>query len=81
MNGQNYRSAAFKLEPHKIPFYLYELSTLFHSYWTKGNDDNRFRFIQNGQIKRSEVLVVIYLIAIVLKNGMNILGVSLPEKM
>ena len=74
-------SAAFKLEPHKIPFYLYELSTLFHSYWTKGNDDNRFRFIQNGQIKRSEVLVVIYLIAIVLKNGMNILGVSLPEKM
>ena len=26
-------SASFKFEPHKIPFYLYELSTLFHSYW------------------------------------------------
>ena len=25
-------SASFKLEPHKIPFYLYELSTLFHSF-------------------------------------------------
>ena len=25
-------SASYKLEPHKIPFYLYELSTLFHSY-------------------------------------------------
>ena len=74
-------SAAYKLEPHKIPFYLYELSTLFHSYWSRGNEDIRFKFIENGQIKRSESLVVIYLIAIIIKNGMNILGVSLPEKM
>ena len=25
-----------KLEPHRIPFYLYELSTLFHAYWNLG---------------------------------------------
>ena len=74
-------SAAYKLEPHKIPFYLYELSTLFHSYWSKGNEDKRFRFIENGQLKRSESLAFIYLIAIVIRNGMSILGVSLPEKM
>ncbi len=74
-------SAAYKFEPHKIPYYLYELSTLFHSYWSKGNEDTKFRFIENGKIKRSEGLVFIYLIAIVIKNGMNILGVSLPEKM
>ncbi len=74
-------SAALKLEPHKIPFYLYELSTLFHSYWSKGNEDKRFRFIENGQLKRSESLAFIYLIAIVIRNGMSILGVSLPEKM
>ena len=74
-------SSAYKLEPHKIPYYLYDLSTLFHSYWSKGNEDNKFKFIENGQIKRSETLVFIYLIAAVLKNGMNILGVSLPEKM
>ena len=74
-------SAAFKLEPHKIPFYLYELSTLFHSYWSRGNEDIRFKFIEKGRIKRPESLVIIYLIATVIKNGTNILGVSLPEKM
>ena len=74
-------SAAHKLEPHKIPFYLYELSTLFHAYWSKGNEDNEFRFLENGKIKREETLIFIHLIAIVIQNGMNILGVSLPKKM
>ncbi len=74
-------SAAHKLEPHKIPFYLYELSTLFHSYWSKGNEDSKFKFINNGKLQKTQSLVFIYLIAIVIKNGMNILGVSLPEKM
>ena len=74
-------SAVSKLEPHKIPFYLYDLSTLFHSYWSKGNEDKKFRFIENNKIKRPEILVFLYLVAIVIKNGMNILGVSLPEKM
>ena len=74
-------SSAHKLEPHKIPFYLYELSTLFHSYWTKGNEDSKFKLIQNGKVKKEISLAVIFLIAIVIKNGMNILGVSLPEKM
>ncbi len=74
-------SAAYKLEPHKIPFYLYELSTLFHSYWSKGNEDSKFRLIENGKAKKEDTFALICLIAIVIKNGMNILGVSLPEKM
>ena len=74
-------SAAQKLEPHKIPFYLYELSTLFHSYWSKGNEDTKFRLILNGKTKKKDTLIYIYLIATVIKNGMNILGVSLPKKM
>ena len=74
-------SAAYKFEPHKIPFYLYELSTLFHSYWSKGNEEKKFRLIENGELKRNEALVFIYLVAIVIQNGMNILGVSLPKKM
>ena len=35
----------------------------------------------NGKIKKEDSIVFIYLIAIVIKNGMNILGVSIPEKM
>ena len=60
---------------------MYELSTLFHSYWSKGNEDKNFKFIENSEIKRKEILVVINLVAIVIQNGMHILGVSLPEKM
>ena len=74
-------SASFKCEPHKIPFYLYELSTLFHSYWSKGNEDDRFKFIENGKVKREEILIFLYLVSIVIRNGMKVLGVSLPEKM
>ena len=73
--------SANKFEPHKIPLYLYELSTLFHSYWSKGNEDSKFKFIENGKLKRSELLAFVYLISIVIKNGMKILGVSLPNKM
>ncbi len=74
-------SASHKFEPHKIPFYLYELSTIFHSYWSKGNENAKFRFIENGLIKKPETLAFINLVAVVIKNGMKILGVSLPDKM
>ena len=74
-------SASKKFEIHKIPFYLYELSTLFHSYWSKGNEDKKFKFIENNKIKRLEILVIFNLVTIVIQNGMKILGVSLPKKM
>ncbi len=74
-------SASRKFDLHKIPFYLYELSTLFHSYWSKGNEDKNYKFIAKDQIKRKEILSVINLVALVIQNGMKILGVSLPKKM
>jgi arginyl-tRNA synthetase len=74
-------SASKKFDVHKIPFYLYELSTLFHSYWSKGNEDKKYKFIENEKIKRVEILAIINLVTIVIQNGMKILGVSLPEKM
>ena len=74
-------SVSIKFDLHKIPFYLYELSTLFHAYWSKGNENKEYKFIENDKIKRNEILVVINLVAIVIQNGMRILGVSLPDKM
>ena len=74
-------TASSKYEPHKIPYYLYELATLFHSYWSKGNEDQSFKFIEDGKIKKIETLAIIVLVAIVIQRGMNILGVSLPNKM
>ena len=74
-------STSRKFDLHKIPFYLYELSTLFHAYWSKGNEDKNYKFIEKEQIKRKEILLVINLVALVIRNGMGILGVSLPKKM
>ena len=74
-------SASRKFDLHKIPFYLYELSTLFHAYWSKGNEDKNYKFIEKEKIKREEILSIINLVALVIQNGMKILGVSLPKKM
>ena len=74
-------TASIKFEPHRIPFYLYELATLFHSYWSKGNEDPSYKFIVDGKIKSTNTLLIIKLVALTIKNGMKILGVSLPVKM
>tara|TARA_B100000780_G_scaffold180754_1_gene126804 strand:- start:3061 stop:4788 length:1728 start_codon:yes stop_codon:yes gene_type:complete len=74
-------TASVKFEPHRIPFYLYELATLFHSYWSKGNEDPKYKFIVDGKIKSTNTLLIIKLAAITIENGMRILGVSLPTKM
>ncbi|MFL2875977.1 MAG: arginine--tRNA ligase [Candidatus Pelagibacter sp.] len=74
-------STTRKFDLHKIPFYLYEISTLFHAYWSKGNEDKNYKFIENERIKRKEILLVINLVALVIQNGMSILGVSLPKRM
>ncbi len=74
-------TSSTKYEPHRIPYYLYELATLFHSYWSKGNEDKKYRIIENGKIKNTGTLATIILTSIVLQRGMSILGVSLPDKM
>ncbi len=74
-------TASNKYEPHRISFYLYELATLFHSYWSKGNDDENYKFIQDGKCKNINTISIIKLVLIVVENGMKILDVSLPKKM
>ena len=74
-------TSAQKLEPHRIPFYLYDLATLFHSYWSKGNEDEKFKFVINGKPKNLNTIAIIKLVSIVIQNGMKILNVSLPKKM
>ena len=70
-----------KLEPHRIPFYLYELVTLFHSYWNLGKDNKEFRFVSESRELNSPRLVLIQALSIVINNGMSILGVSTPSSM
>ena len=73
--------SSLKLEPHRIPFYLYELVTLFHSYWNMGKENKEFRFISDdGKLNYSRI-ALLQSLSIVIKNAMTILGVSTPSKM
>tara|TARA_Y100000591_G_scaffold290385_1_gene276149 strand:+ start:155 stop:1888 length:1734 start_codon:yes stop_codon:yes gene_type:complete len=73
--------ASSKLEPHRIPMYLYELSSEFHSYWNLGKDKPEKRFINNEKKISFEKIVFLKVISTVIKSGMKIVGVDTPEKM
>jgi len=70
-----------KLEPHRIPFFLYDLSVLFHSYWSLGKDNKNYRFISENGKASAFRLSILQAIAIVIENGMSILNVSTPKSM
>ena len=70
-----------KLEPHRIPFYLYDLVTLFHSYWNLGNENKEFRFVLENKVVNNSRMMLLQALSIVIKNGMDILGVSTPKSM
>jgi len=73
--------ASNKLEPHRIPIYLYELASLFHAYWNLGKDNPEKRFLDENKKISEKNLVFLKVISNVIKSGMDIVGVSTPEKM
>ena len=73
--------ATNKLEPHRIPTYLYELSSLFHSYWNLGKESPEKRFINDQKKITDDKLIFLKVISNVVKSGMDIVGVSTPDKM
>ena len=74
-------ASSSKLEPHRIPTYLYELASLFHSYWNLGKDNPNKRFINEQKKITDDKLIFLKIISNVVKSGMDIVGVSVPEKM
>ena len=70
-----------KMEPHRIPTYLYELATLFHSYWNLGKDNISFRFIKGNKETSTTKLIILKCISNVVKSGMDLIGVDSPGKM
>ncbi len=70
-----------KLEPHRIPVYLYELSSKFHAYWNLGKDNPEKRFINEKKKISDDKLILLKAVSNIIKSGMNIVNVSTPEKM
>lgn len=67
--------AAEALEPHRVTFYLIDLAELFHAYY----HDNRV-LTEDADTKKAR-LYLAEAVRQVVANGLNILGVSAPEKM
>ena len=62
-------------EPHRITFYLQELSGMFHPYY------NRYRVVSDDVELSRARLALCEAIRIVLRDGFQVLGISAPEKM
>jgi arginyl-tRNA synthetase len=72
---QMIESAATDLSPHLIAFYLKDLAADFHSYY------NASRFLVDDEKVKLARLALIAASAQVIRNGLNLLGVTAPEKM
>jgi len=69
-------------EPHRVAFYLYDLASEFHGLWNKGNGEAHLRFFQEEDPDTTRAkLALIGAVAIVISNGLGILGVTPVEKM
>jgi arginyl-tRNA synthetase len=62
-------------EPHRITFFLQELAGMFHPYY------NRYRIVGDDTELSVARLALCEAVRIVLRDGLDILGVSAPDKM
>ncbi|MEJ1298628.1 MAG: arginine--tRNA ligase [Candidatus Sedimenticola sp. (ex Thyasira tokunagai)] len=67
--------SALNEEPHQLTHYLRELANDFHTYY------NAHPFLVDDEPLRDARIKLILAARQVLKNGLNLLGVSAPEKM
>lgn len=68
-------SAAKSYEPHQITYYLRELATGLHSYY------NACKFLDSEPELRAQRFALLTAVKYVLANGLQLIGVSAPEKM
>ncbi len=74
-------AAAAAHEPHRVAFYLYELSSEFHAQWTRGKDLPHLRFIiQNDRELTMARLALVQGIVTILASGLALLGVAAPGR-
>ncbi len=69
--------AARNHEPHRICYYLIELSSIFHSLWNKGKDNKNAKFIldNNLQLTKSR-LSLVKAVALTIRKGLKILSIK-----
>lgn len=68
-------AAARSREPHRLAHYVYELASLFHTYY------NACRVLVEDVPLRDARLILVLTVQVAVRNVLGILGVSAPERM
>lgn len=68
-------TSALNEEPHQLTHYVRDLANDFHTYY------NAHQFLVEDEALRDARIKLILAVRQVLRNGLNLLGVSAPEKM
>lgn len=64
-------------EPHRITYYLYELSHKLHGLWHSGVVDSNMRCIISNNVALSRARIsLIYSLSLVIKYGLEIIGIE-----
>ena len=67
--------SAQTLEPHRIPYYINDLASVFHSFY------NKHKVVSDNAEMTKARLFLIKSTGIVIRNALRLLGVSAPERM
>jgi arginyl-tRNA synthetase len=69
--------AARNHEPHRLCYYLIELSSIFHSLWNKGKDNESLKFIIENNIQLTQSrLSLVKAVALIIRKGLSILSIK-----
>jgi len=69
--------AALFMEPHRISFYLRDLSSAFHQYWNLKIDNKRLIILDKDNIDLSlSRITLLKCVAITIRSGLAILGIK-----
>jgi arginyl-tRNA synthetase len=74
--------AARDREPHRVPYYLYDLASSFHQLYNRGNDLPHLRFIrpEEGALSGAR-LTLVAATKQVISSGLAVLGVNAPDEL
>jgi len=80
---QTLKGAAEAHEPHRIAYYLQDLSASFHSLWAKGTRDNiSLRFLSKGNLPLTLArLAMVKALATVIASGLRVMGIKPVQEM
>jgi len=69
-------NSATTLEPHRVPHYLQDTASLFHTFY------NKHRVLDDAEPELTQVrLVLVDCVRKVLRNGLTLMGIAAPESM